>query len=151
MKIAFFGHANYLSKEEDGKTVILLIEQKAKGERVDFYLGGYGSFSSFGYSCAINYRKKYAETRIFFVTPYLGRWLDESRAYLTAKYDDILFPPIENVPPRFAILRRNEWIIDQVDFVVFYVNRNYGGAYRAMRYCMRKQREYKNIGLLTSM
>ncbi len=46
-----------------------------------------------------------------------------------AMYDDTLYPPIEEGPQRFAISRRNKWMVDQARVVVAYIcHENYGGA-----------------------
>lgn len=42
-------------------------------------------------------------------------------------YSDTLYP-LEGVPPKFAIDRRNHWMIDHSDFVVSYVWKPWGGA-----------------------
>lgn len=44
-------------------------------------------------------------------------------------FTETLFPEVmENVPPRFAIDRRNNWMLQQADFVVVYVTHTWGGA-----------------------
>ena len=35
---------------------------------------------------------------------------------------------MEDVPPRFAISRRNEWMLQRADMVVMYVTHSWGGA-----------------------
>lgn len=43
--------------------------------------------------------------------------------------DETLFPEgLERVPPRYAIHRRNNWMLEQADLVVSYVDRSWGGA-----------------------
>ena len=42
--------------------------------------------------------------------------------------DTILFEGFENVPKRFAIDRRNRWMIDQSDYVVTYVTHDIGSG-----------------------
>lgn len=37
---------------------------------------------------------------------------------------------LESVPRRFAIARRNRWMVQQADIVITYVKYSYGGAYR---------------------
>lgn len=58
------------------------------------------------------------------------------------RFDDIIYPPIENVPYKYAIIRRNEWMIDVADFVIAYVKYSWGGAARSLEYAKRKK---KNI------
>ena len=44
-------------------------------------------------------------------------------------YSDTMLPGgIEEVPPRFAIVWRNKWMLRQSDYVVTYVTHFWGGA-----------------------
>lgn len=47
---------------------------------------------------------------------------------MRSRYDDVVFPPIESVLFKFAISRRNEWMIDKADVVIAYVTHSFGGA-----------------------
>lgn len=55
------------------------------------------------------------------------------------KFDNTIYPEIENVPPKFAIIKRNEWMIDKSDFLIAYVEHNCGGAYRTLGYVKNKK------------
>jgi hypothetical protein len=47
---------------------------------------------------------------------------------------------------RYAIIKRNEYMIDESDFIIFYVTHRFGGgAYRALEYAKRKNKQYINI------
>lgn len=50
------------------------------------------------------------------------------------------FPPIDNVPRKFAISKRNEWMVDVSDVVVSYVTHSWGGAAATAKYAMRKKK-----------
>ena len=54
-------------------------------------------------------------------------------------FDGTIYPDIENVPPRFAIIKRNEWMVKQSDFMIAYVNYPWGGAYKTLQYAERKK------------
>jgi hypothetical protein len=44
-------------------------------------------------------------------------------------YSDTVFPEgLEKIPPRFAISKRNRWMIEHSDYVVTYVRHSFGGA-----------------------
>lgn len=44
-------------------------------------------------------------------------------------FPDTIFPEgLDTVPPRFAIPKRNEWMLKQADFVVTYIAHSWGGA-----------------------
>ena len=64
-------------------------------------------------------------------------------AYLSTDVDlqlyvNSLYPPLENVPPRYAISRRNRWLIENSDVVVAYVQHSWGGAATTLSYTKRK-------------
>lgn len=46
--------------------------------------------------------------------------------------------PLETVPRRFAIPRRNRWVVDAADVVVACVLHDWGGAAATLRYARQK-------------
>ena len=145
MVIAFFGHSNYVSSLDDEKQLVELLETATFGEQVDFYFGGYGNFDNFAYRCAKIYKKYHEDSKLIFITPYLNGWLDNKRDFLQKNYDEIIYPDIEQVPPKFAIIKRNEWIVNKSDYVFTYVKTHYGGAYRALLYAHKHKKPYINL------
>ena len=76
------------------------------------------------------------------VTPYIH--LEYQRNYLreqAKKYDDILYPEIEDKPKRYAIVYHNRYMMERADCVVAYVTRTWGGAYTTYQYAKRKGKE----------
>ena len=60
-------------------------------------------------------------------------------------YDDSIFPPIEKTPLKFAISKRNEWMIKNSDLIIAYVNHTYGGAYKSLSTAIRMKKKILNI------
>ena len=60
-------------------------------------------------------------------------------------YDESLYPPLENVLPKFAISKRNEWMITNADLIIAYVNHSYGGAYKTLKIAKRRKKKIVNI------
>ena len=56
-------------------------------------------------------------------------------------YDVTIYPPLENVPKRLAIIKRNEWMVDHADVIVAYVLHEWGGASTMLQYAVRKGKE----------
>lgn len=82
--------------------------------------------------------------KIVFVTPYL----DEK--YLLYKtevvpFDEVLYPPLESVPKRLSILKRNEYVVEKSDFIVFFVDHDFGGAAQALDIAKRKGKSFINL------
>ena len=64
-------------------------------------------------------------------------------AVLYYYFSDTIFPEgLEFAPPRFAISRRNEWMLKQADFVVTYITHSWGGA---AQFAEKAQRQGKNL------
>ena len=77
-----------------------------------------------------------------------GRYLDKNYSKLEfAKYnyDDVIFPPLESVPRKFAILKRNEWMVEEADLVIAYVMYSWGGAVKTLEYAKRKKKTIINL------
>ena len=71
-------------------------------------------------------KKSYPQIDYSVVLAYMPREKKELDFY---DYSDTIFPDgLENTPPRFAISRRNEWMIKNSDYVVTYVKYIVGGA-----------------------
>ena len=145
MIITFFGHSSYRNEPDDESRLLALFEDVSNGEQIDFYLGGYGNFDAFAKNCAKKYKETHPDARVVFITPYLGKWLDERKEYLEKEYDEIVYPEIENAIPKFAISKRNEWMVNHADYVFAYVQTHYGGAYKSLLYAHKHQKPYTNL------
>ncbi|MBR5110090.1 MAG: hypothetical protein IK099_07830 [Clostridia bacterium] len=66
------------------------------------------------------------------ILPYIDKKTDMTY------YDDSLYPPLENVPRRYAISKRNEWMVDAADIIVAYVLHGWGGAAKTLAYAKKR-------------
>ncbi len=103
-------------------------------------MGGYGRFDK---TCA-KYLKElkttYPHIQITLVLAYLRNNLtDDEQEYIADTYTNTIYPPIEKVPKKFAISKRNEWIVLNSDYIIFYVNQQWGGANNMLKYANRKK------------
>ncbi len=57
---------------------------------------------------------------------------------LRNNFDEMIYPPLERVPPKYAILRRNEWMIDKATVLFACVRHAWGGAAKTLAYAKRK-------------
>ena len=148
MIISFIGHG-YVSDCLDTKQKLksILTELLSDCPEVSFYCGGYGDFDNLCASVCRELKAEGARLEIAYVTPYLTishqRRMEEMKKQ--GLYDSVIYPPIEDVPLRFAISRRNEWMMDRADIVIAYVRRNFGGAYRALLRAKRRNKRIINI------
>ena len=110
---------------------------------VTCYLGGYGDFDEICARACRELKQEYDDIEVVYVTPYISlseqAKIKEMQSY--GLCDTSIYPPIENVPLRFAISKRNEWMMTNADLIIAYVNRSYGGAYKSLQVAKRKKRK----------
>ena len=138
----FAGHADIapgeknLIKSKLKNEIIKLI----KNENVDtFYCGGKGDFDKLCSTCIKQIQSDYPFVKSFLILAYMPGEKSEFDLDPYGEYDGTIYPDLENTPPRFAIIKRNEWMINKSDFLVTYITYNYGGAYRTFKYAKRKK------------
>lgn len=77
-----------------------------------------------------------------------GYKVGEDVVYAMEELDSVLYPELENVPPRYAISHRNRWMVEQADIVISFVSHQYGGAYTTYLHAKRNGKKIYNLGLL---
>ena len=119
----FFGHREVTHNIREKLTAI--IEKLITEDGVtEFYVGHQGRFDSMVYSVLKELKAKYPQIRYTVVLAYMP---DE---HIKEVYgEDTLIPDgMESVPKKFAISKRNDWMIQQSGFAVCYVYKVTGGA-----------------------
>lgn len=149
MVVTFCGHAHFSGSEEYEQKILAFLEEKVGDQPADMYLGGYGDFDCFAYDCCNKYKKIHPKVSLIFVTPYLTvEYQKNHLEYQNTRYDSILYPEIEDKPPRFAITYRNKFMVEKADYVVAYIDHDWGGAYTTYKHAKRKGKFIFNIGKL---
>lgn len=150
MIITFCGHSDFYGSQEIEDKILACIKERANGEPVSFFLGGYGRFDSFVLGCCRKYKETDPRSRLVFVSPYRRERYFKDRPYITEGYDEILIPDnIGGEFSKFDIIKRNEWMIKSADYVIAYVNHSWGGAVKTLEYAVRHKKPYINFGLKT--
>jgi len=138
--ITFCGH----SKLSDHDTIQSQLTQELRSlleqGNHKFYLGGYGDFDLFAAKVLYELKTEYPELESILILPYLARQVDASL------YDGTIYPPLENVPKRYAISHRNRWMVDQADMVIACVDHDWGGAAKTLEYAVKKRLRIINLG-----
>lgn len=140
MIVAFCGHSSYVKTQADEKRVLDILENMVGDTYCEFFLGEYGAFDRFAYACAKKFKNTHSKCKLVYITPY--NKCDEIQQ---ERFDFIIYPELENVPPRYAISRRNKWIAEQADIVITYITHQYGGAYTTCLHAKRKNKQIFNI------
>lgn len=148
MIITFIGHSSVINRDVIKMKVESTLRDKLpEGGKIIFWCGGYGDFDELCASVCRKIKKEYANTEIVYVTPYISPSHQvRMKDYVDSKlYDSTLYPPLENTPPKFAISKRNEWMIANADIVISYVTHSHGGAYKSLQFAKRKKKEIIEI------
>ena len=119
----FFGHreVTHNIREKLKATIEKLITEDNVTE---YYVGHQGQFDNMVYSVLKELKAKFPQIRYTVVLAYMP---DKHIKELYG--EDTLFPDgLENVPKRFAISKRNDWMISHSDIAVCYVWKITGGA-----------------------
>lgn len=110
----FFGHSQCPDLRSELREAVM----RLAGDGVDmFYVGDNGRF----------------DAQVRSVLSELGLRYGVVLAYLPkgagADFGDTMFPEgLELIHPRYAIERRNRWMLERSDYVVTYVHHGWGGA-----------------------
>ncbi len=150
--VTFCGHSTIKDggvKEALFRTLQGLLSSLSDSDKVTFLCGGYGAFD---WLCSdvIDEIKTYSlrpTIEKVFVTPYITESYKNRIDNIRRYFDEVVFPPLESVPPKFAISRRNEWMVDRSDIVIAYVWHGHGGAAKTLRHAYIKK---KNVVRLIS-
>ena len=134
MVVTFCGHREVQEPERVFKWLYETVSGLIREGADVFYLGGYGGFDRMALSAVNKAKEAHPGLRAILVLPYLNSSMD-----LDA-YDGSIYPPLEKVPRRYAISRRNRWMVDQADVVVAYVIHEWGGAATTLRYAEAKKK-----------
>ncbi len=108
-----------------------------------FYVWTNGNFDRLVYNLLIKLSIRY-KIKIFVVLAYLGK----SENY---HYDPrfTLFPDIlEKTPLKYAILKRNEYMLDKSQFLICYVNNTFSNSYSFVKKALCKKITIINLGSL---
>ena len=133
MTVTFFGHGDLqydkVVEEETKKYLKELIINGAD----KFLLGGNGNFDNMCSKIINELKIQYPKIKSILVISYLNK------KYNTDKYDETIYPPLESTPLKFAIIKRNQWMVQNSEIIVAYVKHSWGGANKALIYAKKKE------------
>ncbi len=134
----FFGHKECFSL--DAQVLQDAIERIILRGADTFYVGNQGGFDGMVYHCLKRLRKMHPHIQFSVVLAYLPTAKREAD-----DLSDTIYPEIEG-HPKFAIERRNRWMIEASDICLCYINRTWGGAYKFARMAERRGLTVINLG-----
>lgn len=131
------------------KTIINLIEK----EKVTTFLFGSNSrFNDFCYDIVSELKNIYVDIKRIFVRAEYPVITDAYFNYLKTLYEDSYFYSEKLITNKFSHIKRNQTMIDNSDFCIFYFNCNYfpktktqSGTQLAYTYAIKKQKPIINL------
>lgn len=133
MTCTFLGHRDTPSSVEPILRSILidLIENQNASL---FYLGNQGNFDRIAQRVLLQLKENYSYIRFFIVLAYRP-----SLKNCSDKDNNTIYPEVlETTPLKYAISKRNQWMIDHSDFVVTYIRYTTGGAATSQKIAEKK-------------
>ncbi len=134
MIATFCGHSKIYHADGFSNWLDAILPSLIEGGAGTFYLGGYGDFDGLAAAAVRRQKQTYPGIELILVLAYLNRELDASR------YDGTVYPPLEKVPPRYAIVKRNEWMVRESGVVISGVLHSWGGASKTLEYAQRRKK-----------
>lgn len=136
MTITFFGHRNSPSSILDTlKNILIDLIEHHQADH--FYVGNQGAFDLMIYELLKELKIQYPSIQYNVVLAYFPEESGQGRI----DEEHTIYPDgLEMVPRKFAIDRRNHWMIEQSDAVVTFVERPFGGAAKFKEIAQRKKK-----------
>ena len=144
---AFFGHRDApttMQVEEMLEGVLRVLIKEGANE---FWVCNQGNFDWLSRIVTSRLQREF-EHQIYlcFISAYSpAKFSDVKLKYLSARYEIDYPEEAAKGMPRFAIERRNQYIADKADYIVCYINRQSGGAYRAVERAVKHGKIVINI------
>ena len=136
-KVCFlFGHAT------TPDAVRPLIEAAAERHYLEygirtFIVGNRGNFDSYAATAIKNLKQQYKDITLLLLLAYHPA---ERSTYLSDGFDNSYYPPLENVPRQFAIIRANQYMVNATDSIICYV-KNPGNTRNLLAYAKGRQKK----------
>ena len=150
-RCCFAGHnnINISTEKEKVKEVAenLILQYGVK----DFWVGNYGNFDI---GCALAIKElqvNYPDIKLSVVIPYLTKSISEYKEVYYKNFDNVLIANIPlSVPKRFHIIKANEYMVENSQFLICFINRSWGGAVQTFEYAKRKNLKIFNLATKTA-
>lgn len=108
-----------------------------------FYVGNNGQFDNLVAAVLLELKSRNPQISYSIVLAYLP---EREKEYNQLSYTETIYPEgLEYTPPRFAISKRNQWMVQQSDYVIAYVEHSIGGAAQFTEYARKKHKTVINL------
>lgn len=142
MTVTFCGHSDFVPSTAMEARLLSVLASQIGDSPAELLLGGYGNFDRFALRCGKIFQQTHPSVSLIYVTPYM---VTERQTSVGAEYDGIVYPPLEHIPPRYAILHRNRYMVERADLVIACITRSRGGAYQTYLHARRQGKTMINL------
>ncbi len=148
IRCTFAGHRDVTGLEETDVEAALEKIIDRSDSPIECLAGGMGNFDHICASAVRRLKRKYQnkEITLILVLPYMQKRINRDKAYYENRFDLILIPSqLEGVHYKQAIGLRNRWMVEQSDYLIAMVNKEYGGAYTTLKYAKKLGKTVINL------
>ena len=104
----------------------------------EFIVGKYGNFDKLAAKAVIAVKQMYPQVKLLLLTPYHPAKQTMTRP---KGFDEIYFPEgMEKVPPKAAIIRANQYVINHSEYLIAYVHHSVSNAKELVAYAQKRER-----------
>ncbi len=136
-RIVLFGHRDFSGHRILDKHFYPLLKDLIREKQfVEIYVGRNGEFDLYVASIVKQIQKELGNenNELICVLPYTNRDIE----YYADYYNSVIIPDcLTKTHPKVAIKKRNQWMVEQADQIICYVEHKYGGAYSALQYAKK--------------
>ena len=105
----------------------------------DFVVGRYGRFDALAAKCVKVAKKRHPEVTLTLLLPYHPY---DRPTSTPPGFDGTFYPPgMETVPKRAAIVRANQYVVDNSDYLIAYVRHSVSNAWDLVEYAKRSKKQ----------
>jgi len=111
----------------------------------EFWVGHYGDFDHYA-AKAIRELKPEYDIELVLVIPYLTKEIEEYKEEYYRNFDAVLMADIpEKTPKKLKIIKVNQYMVNESDFLICYVKNSWGGAAKTLEYAKQKKKNIYNL------
>ncbi len=145
IRCTFAGHS-----EIHNQNLVETIKIKAKELIIEygvneFWVGHYGDFDHY-VAKAIRELKQEYDIELILVIPYLTKEIEEYKEEYYRNFDAVLMADIpEKTPKKLKIIKANQYMVGESDYLICYVKNSWGGATKTLEYAKQKKKNIYNL------
>ena len=102
-----------------------------------FYVGNRGAFDSLAAKAVRNVKERHPDINLYLLLAYHPA---EREPDLWGGYDNSFYPPIEDTPRPFAIVKANQYMTTVADTIICYVKHS-GNTRNLLEYAQKRQKK----------